>query len=135
MHTPNLDSFADKSILFERSYVQQSLCSPSRTSFLTSRRPDTTRILDLNSYFRTYGGNFTTIPQFFREKGYTSIDVGKIFHPGPDASGRDDQPYSWSEKPYHAKWNYHNEESWAALTPEQLQEKPLLHSSTQSCPL
>ena len=128
MHTPNLDSLAEKSILFERSYVQQSLCSPSRTSFLTSRRPDTTRILDLNSYFRTYGGNFTTLPQFFKERGYASIDVGKIFHPGPDASGRDDQPYSWSENPYHAKWNYHNEESWAALSPEQLEVKPLQDS-------
>ena len=125
MHTPNLDSLAETSVLFEKAYVQQSLCSPSRTSFLTSRRPDTTRILDLNSYFRTYGGNFTTIPQFFKEMGYASIDVGKIFHPGPDASGRDDQPYSWTETPYHAKWNYHNEESWKALTAEELKEKPL----------
>ena len=39
--------------------------------------------------------NATTIPQYFKENGYVSAGMGKIFHPGP-SSGGDDVPYSWS---------------------------------------
>ena len=37
MHTPNIDSLAARSLLLERAYVQQALCSPSRSSILTGR--------------------------------------------------------------------------------------------------
>ena len=61
---------------------QQALCSPSRTSFLTGRRPDTTRTFDLETYFRRVAGNYTTLPQHFKDHGYLTQSVGKIFHPG-----------------------------------------------------
>ena len=35
MHTPNLDALANQSLLLKRAYVQQAVCSPSRTSLLT----------------------------------------------------------------------------------------------------
>jgi hypothetical protein len=80
IHSPNLDALAAKSLLLKRAYVQQAVCSPSRTSLLTGRRPDTTHVYDLVHYFRNVGGNFTTIPQYFKENGYSSIGMGKIFH-------------------------------------------------------
>ncbi len=80
MHSPNLDALAAKSLLLKRAYVQQAVCSPSRTSLLTGRRPDTTHVYDLVHYFRKVGGNFTTIPQYFKQNGYLSIGMGKIFH-------------------------------------------------------
>ena len=43
MHTPNMERLANRSIVFERAYVQVALCMPSRTALLTSRRPDTTK--------------------------------------------------------------------------------------------
>jgi iduronate 2-sulfatase len=55
MFTPNLDALAAKSLLLKRAYVQQALCSPSRTSVLTGRRPDTTHVYDLHTYFREVG--------------------------------------------------------------------------------
>ena len=61
---------------------QQAVCAPSRTSMLTSRRPDTTRLYDFNSYWRVHSGNYTTLPQFFKSRGYFTMSVGKIFHPG-----------------------------------------------------
>lgn len=127
MHTPNLDALAAKSLLFERAYDAQSLCAPSRTAALTSRRPDTTRITDIGHYWREYGGNFTTIPQFFKERGYYTVGAGKVFHGGP-SSGNHDCPYSWDVCPYHAPADPYPDDglhSWKAFSEEELDEKPL----------
>lgn len=64
---------------------KQAVCGPSRTSFLTSRRPDTTKLYDFNSYWRVSAGNYTTLPQYFKSKGYTTLSVGKVFHPGDES--------------------------------------------------
>ena len=53
MYTPNLDALASKSLVFEKAYDAQALCSPSRTSTMTSRRPDTTRITRLHRLVHT----------------------------------------------------------------------------------
>ncbi len=100
MHTPNLDKLAGKSLLLKKAYVQQALCSPSRTSFLTGRRPDTTHVYTIGPYFRNITGNFTTLPEYFKQQGYITAGLGKVFHPG-QASGCDDPP-SWTEPYYHA---------------------------------
>ena len=100
--SPNIDALASKSLLLKRAYVQQSVCSPSRTSLLTGRRPDTTHVYDLTSYFRKVGGNYTTIPEYFKQNGYKSIGMGKIFHPG-SASGYTNDAPSWSTKYYTPK--------------------------------
>lgn len=68
---------------------------------LTGRRPDTLRSYDFYSYWRHTVGNFTTLPQYFKENGYETYSVGKIFHPGESSNYSDDFPYSWSQFPYH----------------------------------
>ncbi|KAK2144284.1 hypothetical protein LSH36_771g00117 [Paralvinella palmiformis] len=126
MITPNLDRLASESLLLTRAYVQQATCSPSRTSFLTSRRPDTTHVYDLKSYFRKVGGNFTTLPQYFKEHGYESVGMGKIFHPGK-ASGGDDPP-SWTLPYFHPRSKRHwttKERSWYAATHDERKKRPL----------
>ncbi|KAH3769616.1 iduronate 2-sulfatase-like [Dreissena polymorpha] len=97
IHSPNIDALARKSLLLKKAYVQQAICSPSRTSFLTSRRPDTTHVYDLQTYFRTATANFTTIPQYFKNHGRITAGMGKIFHPVHDS--HEDYPFSWTE-PY-----------------------------------
>lgn len=99
--TPNIDALARRGTVFTKAYAQQALCGPSRTSFLTSRRPDTTKLYDVHSYWRTNAGNFTTLPQYFKDHGYHTVSFGKVFHPGIVSNYSDDQPYSWSEDPYH----------------------------------
>ena len=44
--TPNIDRLAADGLTFTRAYCQQAVCSPSRTSLMTGRRPDTTRVYD-----------------------------------------------------------------------------------------
>ena len=100
--SPNLDDLASKSMVFERAYCQIAVCSPSRASLLTGRRPDTNHVWEIaaDEYWRDYT-NATTIPQYFKENGYISVGMGKIFHPGAP-SGNDDKAYSWSLPYYHA---------------------------------
>ena len=132
--TPALDRLASKSLVLKNAHCQQAICSPSRTSLLTGRRPDTTHVYDLKTYFRKVGGNFTTIPQFFKEHGYLSIGMGKIFHPGEKASGKDD-PISWSEPYFHGNHVWRNKErSWWAVTPDDIKyvNKRLLMINLQS---
>jgi hypothetical protein len=76
MHTPHFDELAQSSLVLTKNYVQQAVCSPTRTSLLTGRRPDRTRVFDLYSYFRTVAANYTTIPEFFRLHGYETIGMG-----------------------------------------------------------
>lgn len=105
MHTPNLDKLAGRSLLLKRAYVQQAVCSPSRASSLTGRRPDTTRVHDMLAYWRKVGGDFTTIPQYFKQHGYRTTGMGKIFHPGPPSGG--DDPISWTDPYFHASQSSH----------------------------
>ncbi|XP_036160757.1 iduronate 2-sulfatase isoform X4 [Myotis myotis] len=101
IRSPNIDQLASHSLLFQNAFAQQAVCAPSRVSFLTGRRPDTTRLYDFNSYWRVQAGNFSTIPQYFKENGYVTMSVGKVFHPGISSNHSDDSPYSWSVPPYH----------------------------------
>ena len=83
VHTPNLDALAadPRSVVFRNAFVQQAVCGPSRVSFLTGRRPDSTKLYDFQSYWRDVGSNATTIPQHFLQNGYSTFSVGKVFHP------------------------------------------------------
>lgn len=104
--SPNLDAFSASAgtVVFNRAYVQQAICCPTRSSFLTGRRPDTTKVWDLKTQFRISGGNFTTLPQTFREHGWYTVGMGKIFHPVQYMNHTDDiAGGSWSAPYYHAQ--------------------------------
>jgi iduronate 2-sulfatase len=78
--TPNLDRLAKRSVQFERAYCQQAVCNPSRSSLLTGRRPDTLKLWNNGTHFRELNPDVTTLPLHFKEQGYTTRCVGKIFH-------------------------------------------------------
>ena len=89
--TPNLDRLAARGTIFKRAYCQQAVCSPSRTSVMTGRRPDATRVWDLVTHFRTALPDTVTLPQHFKANGYHAAALGKVYHRGYE-DGR-----SWSE--------------------------------------
>ncbi|XP_005532442.1 PREDICTED: iduronate 2-sulfatase isoform X2 [Pseudopodoces humilis] len=105
--SPNIDQLASQSMVFSNAYAQQAVCAPSRVSFLTGRRPDTTRLYDFYSYWRVHAGNYSTMPQYFKENGYMTLSVGKVFHPGVSSNYSDDYPYSWSIPPFHPSAEKH----------------------------
>lgn len=93
IQSPNLDRLAARGTVFDRAYCQQAVCAPSRTSLLTGCRPDTTKVYDLETHFRKNLPGVVTLPQYFKNHGYFTRNVGKIFHGGLD------DPESWSEPP------------------------------------
>ncbi|MBP9224320.1 MAG: sulfatase [Verrucomicrobiales bacterium] len=111
--TPHLDALAASGTTFLRAYCQQSVCNASRASLLTGRRPDSTKVYDLTTHFRKALPDVKTLPQQFREAGYQSLAVGKIYHGAKGyafGNGIDDEP-SWSEPGWFPKPNfYHSRE-------------------------
>ncbi|MGQ1785336.1 sulfatase [Saccharicrinis sp. GN24d3] len=92
--TPNIDRLAGQGVTFTRTYCQQAVCSASRASLLTGLRPDSIQVWDLQSEFRAAVPDAVTLPQFFKQSGYTTIGLGKTFHNiFPDT-------ISWTEKPH-----------------------------------
>jgi arylsulfatase A-like enzyme len=99
MVTPHIDRLASQGVLFERAYVQQSICSPTRNSFLSGRYPDKTRTWNFIDDFRSgspSGLKWTALPEFFRTQGFFVTGAGKVYHPNHPPN--DDQNRSWSEQ-------------------------------------
>ncbi len=95
--SPNIDRLAAGGMRFDRAYCQQAICAASRCSLLSGCRPDTTKIYDLSHPLRQMMPDLVSLPQLFKNHGYTTISLGKIYH------HRTDDLVGWSEKPDYEK--------------------------------
>ena len=108
--TPNIDAIAAKGVRFTRAYCQGTYCGPSRASFLTGYYPHATGELGYKNP-RPRIGDRETWPQFFKNTGYYTARVSKVYHMGvpggvqnfPDGRNHDngngaDDELSWTER-------------------------------------
>ncbi|HIG80060.1 MAG TPA: DUF229 domain-containing protein [Verrucomicrobiales bacterium] len=100
--TPNIDAIAARGTRFTRAYCQGTYCGPSRASFLTGYYPHAIGALGYKSP-RPAIGDRVTWPQHFKNHGYYSARVSKIYHMGVPGGieggghGADDAA-SWTER-------------------------------------
>jgi arylsulfatase A-like enzyme len=99
---PNLEKLADDSMVFNNTYVQQAVCGPSRNSFMTGKRPDSTNVWTFKTSFRAHGidttgrngSDWTSLPEMFKRHGWNTLGVGKVFHPSSPPSNDCVLPHS-----------------------------------------
>jgi len=101
---PNISTLAANGRLFERAYCQSSLCNPSRASLLTGRRPSQLGIWTNDPHFRGLNPRIITLPQYFKQNGYHSVGIGKLYHNWGHVLEGD--ALSWSE-PQRFHWGVH----------------------------
>ena len=105
-HTPNLDRLAQDGVVFTRAYSQYPVCGPSRASFMSGLYPETCGVVRNSTRLGSYKvetpalSDHPSMAGFFRERGYFTARVSKIFHmgvPGDIENGTagSDEPESW----------------------------------------
>lgn len=100
--SPHIDALAASGQLFERAYCQQAVCNPSRTSLMTGKRPEEIGVTGNHVHFRSRHPEVVTLPQHFKNHGYHTAAIGKIYHGVfPDGASKTKwdtmgDPESWS---------------------------------------
>ncbi|QOD61985.1 sulfatase [Polaribacter haliotis] len=94
--SPNIDALAKKGIQFTNAYCNVPVCGASRASMLTGMLPTKNRFLNYDTFVEKETPNAITLPQLFKNNGYTTISNGKIYH------HLDDRANDWNEvwRPY-----------------------------------
>ena len=122
--SPNIDKLASEGVLFSKAYAQQAICTASRMSFITGKRPDYTKIWDLQTRLRDIRPDIKTIPQYFKENGYETVGMGKVMH-----GAKNNDPLSWT-KPFIANENFEYAEGFKM--PANLYQSPEIHKKWDS---
>lgn len=91
--TPNIDKLAESGLKFNHAYCNYAVCGPSRGSFLTGLRPESIGILDNRTPLVPLLDGKITMPHLFRQNGFYTMSLGKIFHRPNDHT----DPNAWDE--------------------------------------
>ncbi len=96
--TPQLDKLADRGIVFRNCFTQYATCGPSRASMLSGLYPYQTGITNNSKKLTQSKTPVTSLPALFRQEGYFTARVGKIFHmgiPGDIGTAGQDDDDAW----------------------------------------
>ncbi len=92
IQSPNIDALVNESVSFKRHYVNAPSCGPSRYTLLTGLYgPPSNNALFIRSEKIARGTDQVapSMPEWFRNNGYTTVSVGKVSH-HPGGLGGDD---------------------------------------------
>lgn len=94
--TPHIDELAAHSVIFQNAYCNVPVSGASRASLLTGVYPDFSRkrFVGAETYAQKDLPGVVTLPQLFKDNGYYTLSLGKVFH------NYDDRVDSWSEEPW-----------------------------------
>jgi iduronate 2-sulfatase len=101
--TPNIDKLASEGVQYSKAYCQYPVCGPSRASFMSGYYPNATTTFGYVSGRENIGPERKTWSQLFKENGYYTARVSKIYHMGvpidieTGSNGQDDEA-SWDER-------------------------------------
>lgn len=119
IHSPNIDMLAESGLVFNRAYCNIPVCGASRASLLSGIRPNRTRFLNYNCRQDEDVPGVVSLPMHFKNNGYQTVSLGKIYHHQNDGSG------SWSETPWSPQGDW---QGWQAyVLPEshkQIEPRP-----------
>ena len=99
MHTPNIDALAKRGVLFERAYCMVPTCGASRASLMTSIRPAPKRFVTHLTWAEKDAPGVLPLHTHFKNNGYTTISLGKVFHQKADHANGWSEPAWRSGKP------------------------------------
>lgn len=101
--TPNIDKLAEQGMRFTKTYCQYPVCGPSRASFMFGYYPSATTTYGYVSGRKNVGEERQSLSQLFKDNGYYTARVSKIYHMGvpidieEGSNGTDDEA-SWTER-------------------------------------
>lgn len=96
IQSPQIDALAKNGVLFKNAYCNVAVCGASRASMLTGIRPTKNIFRNYKVFVQNDTPEAITLPQLFKNNGYTTISNGKIYH------HLDDRMNDWHEvwRPY-----------------------------------
>ena len=92
--SPNIDKLAESGLTFNRAYCNIPVCGATRASLLSGIRPNRTRFLNFDCWQDKDVPGVVSLPMHFKNNGYTTVSLGKIYHHITDGKG------SWSQTPW-----------------------------------
>ncbi|MCK5787447.1 MAG: sulfatase, partial [Chlamydiia bacterium] len=98
--SPNIDNFANTSIVFSNAYANVPVCGASRASMLTGMYPTKNRYINYDTFAGKESPDAISFPLLFKQSGYTTISNGKVYHHLDDNMGDWDEvwrPYAFDK--------------------------------------
>lgn len=86
--TPHIDKLAAAGLVFTRAYCQVPVCGASRASLMTGILPTRSRFVGFSAKAEVDAPEAVTLPEVFKNAGYTTLSHGKIFHNKTDTQNR-----------------------------------------------
>ena len=80
MKTPNLDKLASEGVQFNQAYTNIAVCGASRASILTGVRGSKSRFVKYYTRADEDLPKAITLAKLFKQNGYTTGSIGKIYH-------------------------------------------------------